>query len=80
MKDILKLVKSPENSGLLLDGVSETLKNEPKEKKGAFLSMLLCILGTSLLGNMMTRNGFIRAGDKTIRAGYGSKRSLLKKS
>ena len=36
MKDILKLVKSLENSGLLL-GVSETTKIEAKEEKGGFL-------------------------------------------
>ena len=39
MKDILKIVKSLEDSGLL-EGVSETIKNEAKEQKGGFLSML----------------------------------------
>ena len=41
MNDILKIVKSLENSGLLLEGVSDTIKNEAKEQKGGFLSMLL---------------------------------------
>ena len=53
MKDILKIVKYVENSGLLLEGVSETIKNEAKEQKGGFLSMLLGTLGTSLSGNML---------------------------
>ena len=33
MKDVLKIVKSLEDSGLLLEGVSETIKIEAKEKK-----------------------------------------------
>ena len=41
MKDILKIVKSLENSGLLVKGVTEPIKNEEKEQKGGFLSMLL---------------------------------------
>ena len=41
MKDILKIVKSLEDSGLLLEGVSETIKNEAKEQKSGFLSMFL---------------------------------------
>ena len=49
MKDILKIVKSLENSGLLLEGVSETIKNEAKEQKGGFLSMLLGTLQATLL-------------------------------
>ena len=31
MKDIMKIVKYPEESGLLINGVSETMKNEAKE-------------------------------------------------
>ena len=41
MKDILKIVKSLEDSGSLLEGISETIKIEAKEQKGGFLSMLL---------------------------------------
>ena len=40
MEDILKIVKSLEDSGLLLEGVSETIKNEAKEKKGGFVKIL----------------------------------------
>ena len=39
--DIIKIVKSLENSGLLLKGVTETVQNEVKEQKEGFLSMLL---------------------------------------
>ena len=39
MEDIIKIVKSLENSGLLLKGVSETIQNEDKEQKGGFPSM-----------------------------------------
>ena len=83
MDDILKIVKSPEDSGLLLKGVSETIQNEAKEQRGGFLSMLLGTLGASLLGDLLTKNlsgkGTIRAGEGAIRAWYRSKRSFLKK-
>ena len=52
MNDILKIVKSLEESGLFIKGVSETVKNEAKEQKGGFLSMLLGTLGTNLLRNL----------------------------
>ena len=78
MKDFLKIVKSLEDSGILLDGITETVKNEVKEQKGGFLSMLLGSLGPSLLGDLITKNlsdrGVIKAGEGTVRAGYGSKK------
>ena len=73
MQDLLKIVKSLEDSGLLLDGITETVKKEVKEQTGGFLSMLLGTLGTSLLGNMLAGRGVIRAGEGTVRDGYGSK-------
>ena len=73
MEDIIKIVKSFEDSGLLLKGVSETIENEAKEQKGGFLSMLLGVLGASLLENMLADKGINRAGEGIIRAGYGSK-------
>ena len=78
MEDILKIVKSLESSGLLLEGVIETIKNEAKEKKGGFLSILLGTLWASLLGNMLAGKGFMRAAEGTARVGYGSKKSPLK--
>ena len=78
MKDILIIVKSLYDSGILLKGVSETIKKEAKEQKGGFLSMLLGTLGASLLGDMLFGKGVIRTGEGTARVGYGSKRSSLK--
>ena len=83
MDDILKIVKSLENFGLLLKGVSETIQHEAKEERGGFLSMLLGTLGASLLGDVISKGlsgkSVIRAGEGTVRAGYGSKRASLKK-
>ena len=57
MEDLIKIVKSREDSGLLLKGVTEADQNEVKEQKEGFLSMLL---GTSrLLGNLLTGRGAI---------------------
>ena len=78
MEDILKIVKSLEDLGLLLKGVSETTTNEAKEQKGGFLSMLLGTLGASLLGNMLADKRFVRAGEGTAKVGYGYKKSSLK--
>ena len=78
MQDLLKIVKSLEDSGILLNGITETVKTEVKEQKGGFLSMLLGTLGASLLGDLLTKTlsgrGVIRAGEGTIRAGSGSKK------
>ena len=54
MKKNIEIVESLEHSSLLPEGVSETIQNEVKERKGGFLSMLLGTLGTSLLGNILT--------------------------
>ena len=59
IEGIIKIVKSLEDSGLLLKGVTETVQDEVKEKKGSFLSVLLGTLGTSLLGNLLTGKGAI---------------------
>ena len=82
MEDIIKIVKSLEDSGLLLKGVTETVQNEVKEQKGGFLSMLLGTLGASLLRNLLTGKGAIATsqgrgvyragkGKGIVRAGYG---------
>ena len=69
MNDITKIIKSLEESGLLTKGVSETIKNEAKEQKGEFVGMSLGTLSASLLGNLLTGKGTIRADEGTIRAG-----------
>ena len=61
--DFIKIVKSLEDSGLLLKGITETVQNEIKEQKGGFLSMLLGTSGASLLGNLLTGKGMHRAGE-----------------
>ena len=74
MQDIIKTIKELENSDILLKGVSKTIENEIKEQRGRFLSMLLGTLGASLLGNLLTGKGIMRAGDEIVRAGEGSKK------
>ena len=69
MNVIMKIVKSLEESGLLIKGISKTIPNEAKKQKGEFLSGLLGTLGASLLGNLLTGKGTITAGEGTVRAG-----------
>ena len=64
----MKVVKSLEESGLLIKGVRETIENDAKEQKGGFLGMLRGILGASLIRNLLTGKGTIRAGEGTVRA------------
>ena len=49
IEDIMKIVKSLEESGLLTKDVRETIKNEAKEHKGGFLGKLLVKLAASLV-------------------------------
>ena len=62
----------------MLKGVTKTNENETKEQKGGFLSMLLGTLGASLLGNLLTGKGIVRAGSGNnkgkgiVRAGSGN--------
>ena len=64
-------------TNIFLKGVTKTIKNETKEQNGGFLSMLLCTLGASLLGNLLTGKGILRAGlgnkkgKGIVRAGSG---------
>ena len=61
MNDILEIVQALEDSNILLKRVTKTIKNEAKEQKGGFLSMLLGNLGASLLGNLLTGKGIVKA-------------------
>ena len=72
MDHIMKITKSLKESGLLTKGVTKTTKNEAKEQRSGFLGMLLGTIGASLLGNILTGKGVIRAGDGTIEAGEGT--------
>ena len=71
INDIIKIIKSLEDSGLLLKEVNETVQNEVKEQKGGFLGMLLGTLGASLLGNNLAGKGAIATsqGQGTNRPG-----------
>ena len=77
MNDIMKIVQALEDSNILLKEVTKTIKNETKEQKGGFLSMLLGTLWASLLGNLLAGKGTVRAGSGnkkgkgSVRAGYG---------
>ena len=62
MNNITKIVEALENSNILLKGVINKIKNETKEQKGGFLSMLFGTLGASLLGNFLAGKGIVRAG------------------
>ena len=76
MNDIIKIIEALENSGILLKGVTKTIENETKERRGGFLSMLLGTLGASLLGNLLTGGkGIARAGEGVVRAGEGVKKN-----
>ena len=81
IEDIIKIVKSLEDSGLLLKRFAKTVQNEVKEQKGGYLSMLLGTLGASLFGNLLTGKGIYRArkgkgikraGEDVLRAGYNN--------
>ena len=69
MNDVMKIVNSLEESGLLMKGVSETIKNEAKEQIGGFLSLLFGPLVACLLLNSLTGKRTVRACEGTIRAG-----------
>ena len=58
MNYIMEKVKSLEESDFIIKDVSKLIKNEAKKQSA------------SLLGNLLTSKGTIRAGDSTIRAGH----------
>ena len=78
MNDIMKVIKALANSCILLNGISKTIENETKEQRGGFLSMSLGTLGASLLGNLLTGKGMMRAGEGIVRAGERSVASIAK--
>ena len=71
IEDLIKIVKSLEDSGLLLKGITEAVQNEVKKQKGGFLSMLLGTLGASLLGSLLAGKGINKKGKGINRAGEG---------
>ena len=76
--DIMKIIKSLKESGLMINGVSETIQNETKEQKGGFLGMFLGTLGARLLENLLTGKGVKRSnipGQGVLRVGKGTIRA-----
>ena len=71
IEDLINIVKSLEDSGLLLNGVTKSVQNEIKEQKGGFLSMLLDTLDASLLRNLSAGKGINKKGKGIHRAGEG---------
>ena len=60
IEDITKIVKSFEGSGLLIKGISKTIKNKATEQKGGFISMLLGTLAASVSGKALAEEGGIK--------------------
>ena len=69
MEVIMKIVKSFEESGSMIKGAGETIKNETKEQKVGFVPLLLGTLAAITLGNMLAGQGVIRVGEGTTRVG-----------
>ena len=79
MDDLIQIVKSLEDSGLLLKEITESVQNEIKEQKGRFLSMLLGTSGASFSRNLLTgkgvnkkSKGIHRTGEGIVREGEGN--------
>ena len=68
----MKIVKSLEDSGLLIKGVSETIKNETEEQNGGFLDKLLGTSSANLLGNMLS-------GKRVVTSALCEKQNFRKK-
>ena len=62
----MKIVRLLEKLGSLIKGITETIKNEATEQKDGFFSILSGTLTDSLLGNALTGQGVVIAGEVTI--------------
>ena len=69
MKDITKIAKFLEESGLLIKGVSEAIENVWKQQRGGVLALILGTLASMLLLNVLAGKGVIQAAEGTIRTG-----------
>ena len=77
MNHIMKIVKSFEESDLLIKNASQTIKNDTKEQKVRFPGMLLGTLAASLLENLLTGKVTIIAGESTVRSGQDFQYCLI---
>ena len=77
MNGIVKIAQPLEYSAILLKRVTKTIKNETEEQKGGFLGTLVGTLGSTLLGNILSGKGIVRAGSgnkkgkRMVKAGCG---------
>ena len=82
MNDRMQIIQVLEDSNILLKGVAKTIKNESKKQNGGFITMIFGTLGASLLGNLLSRKGFVRAGSgnkkrkRDVRADYGKEKDF----
>ena len=60
MYDIMKIVKSLEESSLMIKGVSEAFRTETKDQNSGFLGILLSTLAANVLGSMLAGKGVIQ--------------------
>ena len=74
MNDKMKMVQDLEDSNILLKGVTKIIKNETKEEKGGFLTLLLGTLGATLEGNLLAGKWIVRAGSRN-KKGKGIERA-----
>ena len=65
----MKIVKSLEDSGQLIKGVTKITENEAKKLRGGFLDVSSGILGAILSGNMLASKGFNQARKETNKTG-----------
>ena len=77
MKDIIRIVKSLEDSGLLMEGVSKIIQNETYKKQ----DFIVCyqVQQVQFYQEILAGKGINRAGDGILRAGYGNKRQDYEK-
>ena len=72
MNDVMKIVQALEDRGVLIKGVTKTMKNEAKQQRGGSLSMLMGTRGASLLGDILPKSllkgkGVVRAGEVILK-------------
>ena len=75
MNVIIKIIKSLEDSNLLIDGITETVKHEIKKQEGGFLPAFLAPLAASLVQPVVSivGKGISGRGIRTAGRGYTHK-------
>ena len=74
MESIIKISKSHEDSGLFLNGVSETIRNKAKKTKKRISSYVTRYIRCKFIWKYLAGEGINRAGEGIVRAGYGYKK------